>query len=168
MAATNNKLAYAASADLTITLASLATSSTLVAGREATSISNTTNLYFDAIIGGRVTTGTTPTAGYIEVWAVCRINGTPTWPDVFDGTDSAETVTSRDILAGHGRLLAAIPTDTTSDRAYYFSGISLRNAFGEMPPEWTVFVTHNTAVNLNATGGNHYVSYVGVYSTSGG
>lgn len=164
--ASDNKLAYGSSGDFTITLASLATSGTLVAGRESTSVSNTTNLYSNYLIAGKITTGTTPTAGTIEVWAYGSMNDTPDYGDVLDGTDSAETFNSVDIKRSACKLLASIPTDTTSDRAYPFGPVSLAAAFGEVPKNFGVFVTHNTAVNLNSTAGNHKISYTGVYSTN--
>jgi hypothetical protein len=160
------KIAYASSADFTITLASLATSSTWVAGREATSVSNTTNKYIDYLLSGSIMTGTTPTVNTrIEVWVVAKLNDS-TWPDVFDGTDSAETTTTRALLESHGRLAASMTVTATSNVAYSFSNVSVASLFGgSMPKEFTVFVTHNTAVNLNSTGGNHVISHTGVYST---
>ena len=162
----NRKLAYAADQQLTITLASLATSATLVAGRESTAVSNASNPYLDRTLSGKITTGTSPTAGTIQVWVVPATNDTPTWPDVFDGTDSAETVTSADILAAAGALAAVIATDATSDRTYPFYCGSVAALFGGvLPRDFVVFVTHNTAVNLNSTGGNHEVTSMGVYET---
>lgn len=160
------KIEYAASADLTATLASLAASSTLVAGREATSVSNSSNKYLDELLSGMVTTGTSPAAGKIEVWVIAKSDDT-NWPDVFDGTDSAETATSRDILMACGRLAWSVVTDTTSNRAYHFSNVSIASLFGgSMPKEWTVFVTHSTTAALNATGGNHRISHTPVYATA--
>lgn len=160
------KTEYASSADLTITLASLATSATLVAGRESTAVSNTTNKYVDYLLGGRITTGTSPTAGTIQVWAYGSFDDTPTYPDVLDGTDSAETMTSADIKRSSLKLIAVIVTDATSDRSYYFGPVSIANAFGgSIPKNWGVWVTHNTAVNLNATAGNHQITQTGVYAT---
>ena len=50
----------ASSADttaLTITLASLATSSTLVAGRESTAVDNSSNVDEDHLVSGQITVG---------------------------------------------------------------------------------------------------------------
>ncbi len=56
---------------VTITLASLATSSSRTAGRESTAISNRSNLDLDHLIGGRITTGTSPTVNkQIDIWIV--------------------------------------------------------------------------------------------------
>ena len=161
------KLAMATSAAFTITLASLATSATLVAGRESTAIDNGTNLYLDYLIGGKVTTGTSPTDNkMIVVYAYGAVNDTPTFPDVFDGTDSDETVTSVAIRNASLSWLFSSDTDNTSDRAYWFSPTSLASRFGGIvPDQFGLFVTHDTAVNLNATGGNHALSHTGVYQT---
>lgn len=160
------KTAYAAAAAITNAIASLATSSTLVAGYESDVLDNTTNLYLDYLISGKVTTGTSPSAGTIEIWAI-GMQDDSTWPDVFDGTTSAETVTSRDILYACGRLVASITTDTTSNRGYPFGPVSLASLFGGSVPAKTVFfTTHNTGVNLNSTGGNHTLVQKGVYATS--
>ncbi len=155
---------YAASATITITLASLATSATFVAGRESTVIDNTSNKYLDARVGGVITVGTTPTINtQILVYVFAPISSTPTYPDVMDGTDSDETLTSVGVGRGFLRLAAILDVDaTTSDRAYAFT-FSVAQLFGGvMPSRWSVFVTHNTGVNLNSTGGNHVLSYEGV------
>lgn len=156
----DRKIAYGSDTDLTITLASLATSSTLVAGQESTAVSNTTTLAIDYLLGGKITTGTSPTAArFIEVWVYAAFDDTPTYPDVLDGTNSAETFTSVDIKASSMALAAVIPTDNTSDRTYYFAGISIASLFGgRMPAAFGVFVTHSTGVNLNSTAGNHQIT----------
>ena len=160
------KLSYPAASDLTITLASLASDTNLLTGRESAVIDNTANLYLDILISGKITAGTSPTAARsIEVWAVGSWDGT-NWPDVFDGTESAETITSADIKASVARYLAAMATANTSDRTYHFGPVSLASAFGgTLPPKVVLFVTHSTAVALNATAGNHQIRLQPVYQT---
>lgn len=161
-------VAYAASATITCGVASLATSSTFVAGRESTVIDNTTNKYVDALLSGRVTVGTTPTVStQILVYAFAILDDTPTYPDVMDGTDSAETLTSVGVGRGFLKLAAVLDVDsTTSDRAYDFGPLSVAQLFGGiMPNKWGIFVTHNTGVNLNATAGNHFFKYTGITYT---
>jgi hypothetical protein len=88
------------------------------------------------------------------------------WPDVFDGTASAETITSASHKNQICRLVAEMATDNTNDRDYHFSGVSIRDLFGgTCPPAFVLFVTHNTAVNLNSTAGNHQIRIQGVYET---
>jgi hypothetical protein len=159
-------LAYPAATDATITIASLASDTNLLAGAESNSISNLTNKYLDYLISGKIRTGTSPTtARSIQVWAVASWDGT-NWPDVFDGTASAETITSANHKNAICRLVAEMATDATSDRDYYFFGGSIRDLFGgTCPPGFVLFVTHNTAANLNSTAGNHQIRIQGVYET---
>ena len=160
------KLSYPAASDLTITLASLASDTSLLTGRESTTIDNSTNLYLDYLVSGKVTTGTSPTASRaIEVWAVGSLYAT-SWPDVFDGTESAETITSADIKASICRQVASMATSSTSNVTYHFGPVSLAAAFGGvLPPKVVLFVTHSTAVALNSTAGNHQIRLQPVYQT---
>lgn len=162
------KTEYAASSNLTITLASLGTSSTWLAGRESNEVDNTTTKYLDYLLAGKVTVGTTPTASTeIRVYVVGLMDDS-TYPDVFDGADSAETVTSAGVGSAFLKLAAVMPVDaTTSDRAYYFGPVSVAQLFGgSLPKKFVVFVAHNSGVNLNSTGGNHQVTVTPVYATS--
>lgn len=161
------KVAYGSSADYTITLASLATSSTKVAGRESTAVDNTTNKYLDFLVAGKITTGTSPTdTKSIEIWAYGSTDDTPTYPDVLDGSDSAETFTSVDIRNAAANFLMDTATNNTSDRPYWFKPTPLSLAFGPtIPKHHGLWVTHDTGVNLNSTGGNHDLSYTPAYAT---
>lgn len=154
------------SVDLTITLASLASGSSGVftAGQESTAVDNTTNVDVDHLLSGKITTGTSPTASRsINVYAYANLSsatGTPTYPDVLDGTDSAETFTSANVMNSAVRFVANMVIDSTSDRAYYFGPVSVASLFGGVLPKfWGVYVAHDTAVNLNSTAGNHKISY---------
>jgi len=163
----STKLAYAASGAFTITLASLTSSAAITGGRQSTAIANTGNLYLDYLIGGKITTGTSPTdATGIEVWAYAPVNDTPLYPDQFTGTDGDVTATSRGILFNSARLAASITIDSTSNRSYWFGPVSVASLFGVMPSHFGVFVVHNTSAALHATGGNHALYYRGVYSTT--
>jgi hypothetical protein len=154
---------YGSKTTLTAAVASLASDTNLLAGIESSVIDNSTDGYDDILISGKVTTGTTPTASrQIEVWAVAWDGAN--WPDVFDSTTSAETITSSDIKNAICKAVAIMSTNATSDRTYHFTGVSLRQAFGgELPSKVVLFVVHNTGVNLNSTAGNHEFSYQGVY-----
>lgn len=155
---------YAASAAIACGVASLATSSTFVAGRESDVVDNTTNKYLDALLSGKVTVGTTPTVNtQILVYVFGLVDDTE-YPDVMDGTDSAETLTSVGVGQGFLKLAATLAVDsTTSDRTYPFGPISVAALFGGiLPKKWGCFVTHNSGVNLNATASNHELNYVGI------
>lgn len=158
------KNAYAASAALTITLNALASDTNLLAGRESTVVDNTSNKYLDYLLAGAISTGTSPTtAREIRVYVYAMLDDS-NYPDVFDGTDSAETVTNAGIRDSCLKLAAVISTVATSDLAYPFGPVSVRSLFGgTLPPKWGVFVTHNTAVNLRSSANAIYAT--GVYET---
>ncbi len=155
----DNKANYQSSSTITATLASLGSSSTWVAGRSSAEIDNTSGLYLDRPVSGKITVGTSPTAGtVIEVWLIPKL-ADGTYADTFTGSDAAVTVTSRGILMSYGILLASITVDaTTTDRVYYFWS-SIAGKVGTLPPKkYQLFFTHNTGVNLNSTGGNHVIT----------
>ena len=160
------KNVYTASSAVTITLASLASDANLLAGRESTAIDNSSNLFLDYLLAGQITTGTTPTtAKEIRVYVVGIANDT-TYPDVFDGTDSAETVTTANIRDSACKLAAVMATTATSNEVNWFGPISVASLFGGVVPlKFVVFVVHNTAVALNATGGNHVISITPVHES---
>ena len=154
---------YGVSTTITCAVASLASDTNLLAGIESSVIDNTTDGFHDIILSCKLTTGTSPTAARrIEVWAIAwDSNG---WPDVFDGTTGSETITSADIKSVICRLVAAMPTNNTSDRSYFATGISARQVFGGcLPSKFVLFPVHNTGVALNATAGNHEFRYQGIY-----
>lgn len=160
MAAGDLKAGWAADSTLTITLASLASDTNLLAGRESAAYDNSSTKYPDVLVSGKITTGTSPTANKtIEIWVIAPIEDTPTWPDVFDGTDSNESITSRNVLMSCGRLAHVIITDSTSDRTYPIAPFSVAQLFGgNMPSQFVVFVVHDSGVALNATGSNHAIT----------
>lgn len=155
---------YSANTSITIGLASLASSATWVAGRESTEIDNTTNKFVDALVSGKITVGTTPTANtqiMVYVWGAETSLAT-TAIDVLDGADSDETLTNtgiRDAL----RLGAVITVPaTTSNVTYPILPFSVAQLFGSMPKYWGLFVAQNTGAALNSTAGNHALEYIGL------
>lgn len=156
------KLKYGTPTDLTITLASLATSASLVAGRGSTSVSNITDVLLDALVSGYITAGTTLTAGFLEVWAYAQVDDTPTYPNVLDGTDSAETFASRDIMFASMKMAHRIVTSTTNSVVYPVQPFSIARLFGGMPRRWGVFVTHSMVGALAASG--HKLQYTPLIS----
>lgn len=159
-------ITYAAAATITMDLANLGSSATFVAGRESSQIDNTSNKYMDALVFGRISVGTTPTANtviYVYVYAG-DVSLATTGVDVLDGTDSAETLTNTGILNSL-RLGAAIGVPAaTSDVAYEVQPFSVASLFGGiMPKFWGLYVAHNTAVNLRNTAVNqNSLSYAGI------
>lgn len=157
---------YSADTTITCSVASLASSATFVAGQESTQVDNTTNKYDDAIVSGKVTVGTTPTANTqinVYVWG-SDVSLATRAIDTLDGTDSAETLTNTGVLFSALRPLAVIPViSTTSNIGYDFPPSSVASRFGGVLPKfWGLFVAHNTGVSLNSTGGNHFFEFVGI------
>jgi hypothetical protein len=153
---------------ITMDLANLASSSSFVAGRESNQIDNTTNLYMDALVSGKVSVGTSPTANTtiaIYVWGA-DVSLATTAIDVLDGTDSAETLTNTGILNAL-RLGATIAVPaTTTDVQYEVLPFSVAALFGHMPRFWGLYVAHNTVAALrnNAVNTNSF-EFVGVKYT---
>lgn len=153
---------------ITITLASLGTSATLVAGRQSTIVTNVTNKFLDALVTGRVTTGTTPTTGKtiaVYVFVPTSVAASAfTYPiagaTTLGETDAAATFDAEQ-RGGALHFAQGMMINATSDRAYTFS-FNIRQVVGYMPLKWGLFVTHDTAVALNATAGNHFFHYIGL------
>lgn len=145
---------YSSSVALTITLASLASDTNLVAGRESAAVDNKdTDDAVDALVGGKVTTGTSPTAlRQIEIWAYGSYDDTE-FGGGATGADANLTPSAKTSM----KLLEVIPTTSTSNQTYKWGPYSIQQAFGCVPVQWGVFVVHNTGVALNATGSNHEI-----------
>ena len=148
---------YSSPVTMTITLASLASDTTLVAGRQSTAVDNKdTDDAIDAMVGGKVTLGTTPVASrQIEIWLFGSYDDTEMSGGA-GASDANFTPDDKTLL----KLLTMIPTIATNDKTYHWGPFSVAQAFGgTMPVQWGVYVVHNTSVNLNSTAGNHEVVY---------
>lgn len=154
---------YRASSAITITLASLATSSGLTVGRCSASYSNASNKDDFLLPTLKVKSGATaPTAGgSIELWAFAQ-RADSTWPEIFTaayaGSDGGFTATSRDILFAGAVLLGSVTNDATTARDYVIRGRELAQVFGAVPQNVAFFVVQNTAQALDATSGNFALS----------
>lgn len=160
------KLEYGSTTSSSGGLTSLATSSTWTAGYEWFVVDNSTDKYLTFRHDGKIRVGTSPTSGTeIRIYLVASNDGT-NWPDVFDGTPSAETVTSEGVRDGFAKLAACLYVDsTTSNRDYFYEFSSAQVFGGALPKKYALFVAHNTGVNLNSTAGEHTYRYTPVYQT---
>ena len=158
---------------LTITLAGLVTSATWIVGQQSTVVDNVTPLYVDFMVSGQITTGTTPDdTSEIRVYAFAPlklVSSTYSYPIAtstqLGASDAAATFEANQVA--QLRLAATAVVNATSDRAYAFEPFSIAQLFGGIVPrKWGLFVTHNTAVNLNATAGNHWFHWTGIKYTS--
>lgn len=145
-------------------LNSLAASSTRLSGYESNAVDN------GAYSGGPIcdfhlagyfkAAAANHNAGQIDVSVVGCINDTPEWPDVFDGTASAETVTSSNVAAAILKPVETIAGDSSNDRVYPFGPVGVASRFGGyVPDQWVVFVAHNIHTSTNAwASGGHKIS----------
>lgn len=157
------KTAYGTSGQaLTITLASLADSST--AGRESTSVSNTSDLWLDALITAKIKTQNSgsiaaPSAAF--VYAYASVDGGSEWPDTVTGTDAAITLNSPTQLKLLGAVYAAAINTTYKGGPWSLAALY----GGRMPEKWGIVVVNDTGTALSATGSDHAVEWQGVYAT---
>ena len=126
---------YATAAALTITLTSLGDGSY----RQSTAVDNGTNKYLDAIIGGSIQVGTSPTDGSaIEIFAYGTYDNGTTYTAGCSGSDAAYTADGEESLLAP---LALIIVDSTSDQDYVWGPVSVAQAFGGfLPEEWGIVV----------------------------
>jgi hypothetical protein len=164
---TNFKLAYASTVAFTISLASVATSATFVAGRESTAIDNSSTRNIDSEVTAKVTTGTTPTVDTeIRIYGYQALNpDTPTYPDTITGVNAAVTLTSAYTLGSGFVLLGGTTVSSSSNIGYPIKCLSTGQAWGKEPKRWGLYVTHSTVAALHATAGNHVLSYTSSYLT---
>lgn len=162
---TTASINYPGTTTLTITLASLASDTNLVAGRASTFVDNSSNLDIDHLLGGFITTGTTPTtARQIEVWVAPSVNGgSSNFAGGATGSDANLTPQEKTLM----KLLTIIPTNGTSNQQYNFGPFSIANACGgTMPQFYAIYFVQNTAAALNATPANQAVTAQRVKYTS--
>ncbi len=148
---------FAADAAITITLASLA-SSTAGVGRQSTLIDNTSNLYVSAIVFLAIKMGTTPTANTpVSVYLLRSNNDAPTIDDGAGATDAGLTVVNATPL---GVLLCS----ATTSGAVYTGSFDTSN-LGPLGPKWGIAIVNGTGAALDATEGNHTKTFIGVTKT---
>ncbi len=165
------KRKYQASANLTVTnLASIPTSSTLVAGWLSGIIDNTSDLDLDKLITGKIALGNSATAGQIALYAIAMLDDS-NWPTTAltsgtfgtEGTGAFKDATNRDAVA---MPVWSIGTraDPGTDDVYQIAASSLAGAFGGiLPAKCVLFLTHSTGVNLASSG--HQVTHKGATET---
>lgn len=152
---------------ITITQASLATNAAWTTGQQSTSVSNATDKFVDAKVTAVTMTGTTPTVNTEIRWYVIgTVADTPTWPDAFASTNAARSVTNTNILDQLPLLQSTLVTATSNIAYPFIKTNTVAGCLGYVPNNWLVYLAHNTAVNLNSTGGNHLCNYQGWYFTN--
>lgn len=142
-------------------LNSLASSLTWVAGWESTAIDNTINKYEDYRVTAKIASGTTLTAGELRMYIVAPLDDSQ-FPDVFDGTAGAETVTNVQIRDSICKLGAWSATNNTNSVVYGLDCPSVAAIYGgNLPKKFVLFITHSMVGALAASG--HQVTFVASY-----
>ena len=162
MAVTNITYAGAAGTAITLTLTSLTNGS----WRQSTAVDNTSNLYIDALVGGSVQTGTSPTAeSTIDIYAYGQYDASGEYTGGASGSDSAFTPGGDE---GQLKWITSIVVSATSDVDYEWGPFNIAPLFGGvMPQRWGLVVENNTGATLNATGTNNETAYTGIdYTTA--
>jgi hypothetical protein len=96
------------------------------------------------------------------MYAVSQVTDSA-WPDVFDGTESAETVADTNVRDAICVLLAATTTDTTASQFYYLTCSSVKAVLGQVPRRFVVFITQSTGAALESTADPNQVYWQGTY-----
>jgi hypothetical protein len=162
---------YNATATFTITLASLASSSTLTVGQQSTVIDNSlvgTNQGLDLHVVFKFQTGTSPSAGTVQLWAFGSVDNASFTGNLGTTNNTATPVPANNSTTPPLFLLASVATTTTSNQTYIVGPFSISGAFNSFaPPRYVgVAVFQNTGVPFNSTAGNHSVTYMPVQAQS--
>ncbi len=141
---------------LTVTnLHSLASSSTFQSGWTSAWIDNTSTLAFDYLVSAAIAAGTSPTAGSVRVYAYAQHSDGSTAPDLFssgtEGTEGAATVHDAEQLDASFVLLWSSSIDTTTNDVYTMPPRSIRQAFGEVPRKFAIYIAHDTVAALRSS-----------------
>lgn len=144
---------FGSSTALTITLASLA-SSTAGVGRQSDIVDNTTNRYQDLLLYVKITQGTSLT-GSKSVYVYLLRDDANASAHISDGagvSDAALTVLN-------ARLVGVMKNKASPTNGDVLYGEFLIHRPG---PKWGIAIVHDTGANLDSTAGNHWARYVGI------
>lgn len=136
---------------LTITLASLASSTGGATARQSTLVDNTTTRYGRIHLYPKVKLGTSPTASRLVYVFLIKDDGstTPNRTDGAGASDAGITVLNAEVI---GTAYATAVTGAVIQPHFVIENPG---------PKWAVAVGHDTGANLDATGGNHSITWVG-------
>lgn len=153
---------YATNAAITITLTSLANSTSLSTGyRQSAAVDNTTNKYADAMITGHVKSNVAPTLNNLYVVFLYWSNdGGTTYSRNASGSDAAYTNPDSD--ANFRGSVSCLCTNV--NQTFYFDGFSFCQTAGLffLPQKWGIIFKNGSGQALTGTSTDHVFSYQGV------
>jgi hypothetical protein len=141
---------FGSSTALTITLASLGNTS----ARQSTVVDNTTDRFSRVIIFAKIKQGTSPTGNRTVTAYLIRDDnhGTNHRTDGAGASDAAITILNASLIG----VMNNKSSPSTGDVLY---GEFIIDNPG---PKWAIAIQNDTGVNLDGTGSNHWVRYVGI------
>jgi hypothetical protein len=147
------KAKFGAATEMVITLASLATSTAGV-GRQSDLVSNTSDRFSAILLFVKVKLGTTPVANKGVYIHLIRDSGdvTPIRSDSAGTSDAPLTVLNSEQIGG-------LQGDNTTTSGQVLSSCFVIQDPG---PKWGIAVHHDTGVNLDSTGSNHSIRFLGI------
>jgi len=142
---------FTSSAALTITIASLA-SSTAGVGRQSTIVDNSTTRYQKIKVFAQIKLGTSPSANTAVYLYALRGDQNGYRTDNAGASDAALTVLNAPLLG----IMRAKSSPSTGDVLY--------GDFDMITPglEWGVCIVQDTGAALDATAGSHFIHWIGV------
>ena len=144
---------FGSSTALTITVASLA-SSTAGVGRQSTLIDNTTDRWSKLHIFVKIKQGTTTPVSNRAVYVYLLKADDNATEHITDGGGTVDAA----LTIKNAQLIGAMYNGTTPAAGDVLYGEFLVHDPGR---QWGVAIVHDTNVNLDATGSNHWVRYLG-------
>lgn len=142
---------------LTITLASLANAG----ARASTAVDNTVNLFEDVLFFVKTTSAAAGTSatGFVNIYGYGTVDGGTTYPEAITGTDAAATLSAPPNLV----LLAQLTVNTNA-KTFTAGPFSFCRLYGidRLPARWGLVFVNQSGATLNATAGNHSITYQGV------
>jgi hypothetical protein len=145
---------FATPVALTVTLASLA-SSTSGVGRQSTLVNNATTGAPEAFIFYKIMLGTSPTANTLITFYLLRYDSTDAIGDDGCGVSDAGITLLNAVQAASATTGPSPTTGTVLEGSF-----TLGPGNGTAPgPEWGLAIVNGSGSALNSTGSNHLITY---------
>ena len=131
------------------------------AGREATAVSNASDLAVDVLVQvkTKLQSGALANDQTVFIFGYGLMNGTSEYPDTCTGTDGYVSLNNPTQLV----LIGQIPTGA-ANQAYVSNLFSVAAAFGGcLPSKWSLVIVNSTGVSLTNSSSDHSVTFQEIY-----